>query len=192
MPDSPKMAPVDLALLARGGLKAHTGLVTRRPATRLHIGTQNRFLPVIAPSTQLSVEDFTVVYAALKTVLHIRFEGVELADSGRPRRVAGWLRIRQVLTDGLSITADSLGNVGDTEPLTGELSDHEPFLHIDHGRPPSGTVSSASLRDQTLQRGEFSTDVLGEYTTVSNTAPGADTRAQRGATPHLRPLVCRV
>src|SRR5262249_13093846 len=124
--------------------------------------------------------DFTIVDAALKTLLHIRFEGVELADAWRPRRVPGRLRIRQVFPDGLSITADSLGNVGDTEPLTGELSDHEPFLHIDHGRPPSGTVSSASLRDQTLQRGEFTTDVLGEYTTVSNIPPRLSPRMRNG------------
>jgi hypothetical protein len=167
-PESPQMAPVDLAWLARGGLNAHTGLVTRRPATRRHLGTQHRFLPVISPSTPLSVEDCTVVDAALKTVLPIRFDGVERADSGRPRRVAGWLRIRQGLTDGRSITADSLGNVGDPAPLTGERSEHEPFLHIDPGRPPRGTVSSASRSDHTLQRGECSTDVLGEYTTVSN------------------------
>ena len=97
MPDGPQMAPVDLALLARRGLKAHTGLVTSRPATRLHSGTQPRVLPVIAPRTQLSVEDFTVVDAALKTLLYRRVAGVERADAERPRRVTGWLWSHQVV-----------------------------------------------------------------------------------------------
>jgi hypothetical protein len=82
-------------------------LVASGQAIGLHIVAQNRFLTVIALLTKLSVKDFTVEDTALKALIETRLERIKLTEPRRPRFIAGLLRMHQVLTNCLSITADT-------------------------------------------------------------------------------------
>jgi hypothetical protein len=88
-------------------------------AIGLHIVTQNRLLTVIALLTKFPVKNFTVEHTALKALIEMRLKWIKLPEPRRPRLIAGLLRMQQVLTNCLSITADTASNLGDAESLTG-------------------------------------------------------------------------
>jgi hypothetical protein len=94
-------------------------LVASGQAIRLHIVTQNRLLAVVTFLTKLSVKNFTVEHTALKALIKMRLKRIKLTEPRRPRFIAGRLRMHQMLTNCLSITADTASNLGDVESLMG-------------------------------------------------------------------------